>query len=226
MYRIPICENFSTTSRDKHSQRKEALRKKLPLVSLLSDDQNFAHVVAGQEELQRRKSLKEIFDVAVIEDPLKPKVRGGFQIEHFAGRNVIPAIGRIRTGIFGMKEGQEHTMRSENRVDTLDHGLDEGFVQVIWNVPTQDSVEVVLRIIQVFSKELFRIERFGTGVPDARFAWWGGGSVCLPGEITFVSGCAEDVLVINTSAKTGEKRNIGGGSWTEIEHGKRFISTQ
>src|SRR6476646_2026216 len=38
----------------------------------LPRDQDLAHIVAGQEKLERRKIAKKIFDVAVVEHALQP----------------------------------------------------------------------------------------------------------------------------------------------------------
>ena len=43
--------------------------------SKLTNDQNFADVIAGEEELERTVVVKQVLDMAVIEHTLQPELR-------------------------------------------------------------------------------------------------------------------------------------------------------
>lgn len=76
-------------------------------------------MVAREEEFQGLKVLKKIFDVPIIEDTLQAEARHLLQLKGIGTSNVITMIGSLGTGVFGMKETQQHSSRPHYAVDTL-----------------------------------------------------------------------------------------------------------
>ena len=71
--------------------------------------------------------------MAVIEDALQTKIRDRLQFQNVALRDVVPAIGEIRSSIFGMKKGEQNATRPQYPADPFDHGLYQRLVKVIRN---------------------------------------------------------------------------------------------
>src|SRR5579862_2190271 len=135
----------------------------------LADDQDFADVVAGQEELDGSKIAEEIFDVSVIEDTLQAELAGGtslFSVTagdmlHFqsvAAEDVIAVARRIRAGFLGVKESQQHAAGFEQRPQASDYRLHQALVQIVSQVPTQHNIELRAGIDQVFFEEAFAVK--------------------------------------------------------------------
>ena len=94
----------------------------------LPDNQYFADVVAGEEELDGSKVAEKRLDMAIVEDALQAKTvsHGGMQracwttsnfaagldVLHFQSvrpHDVIAVAWCVRTGLAGVKERQQHT---------------------------------------------------------------------------------------------------------------------
>src|SRR5215471_726293 len=105
--------------------------------------------------------------------------------------------------VFGMKKSQQNTAGLQDLVDALDHWLDQGFIQIIRNIPAKNGIELAFRIIQVFAKEFRRIQRFR--------------AIFLPDEKRLVLRGAEHVYVVNASAEAGEKSYVSGRGGSQIK---------
>ena len=81
-----------------------------------ANHQDFADVIPAEKELAGSKVLKQIFDVAVIEDPLQLKSLNGLQFERIFLDDMVARIERFHPCILGMKEGQQVALG-------LQHGL-------------------------------------------------------------------------------------------------------
>ena len=81
-----------------------------------ANHQDFADVIPAQKELAGSKVLKQIFYVAVIEDPLQLKALDGLKLESIFLDDMVARIERFRPCVLGMEEGQQVALG-------LQHGL-------------------------------------------------------------------------------------------------------
>jgi|KBSMisStandDraft_5_1062788.scaffolds.fasta_scaffold237694_1 hypothetical protein len=83
---------------------------------MLANHQDFANVIPAKKKLAGSKVLKQIFYMAVIEDPLQLKALDGLEFESIFLDDMVTGIKRFRSCVFGMKEGQQMALG-------LQHGL-------------------------------------------------------------------------------------------------------
>jgi hypothetical protein len=88
----------------------------------LTDDQDFANVVAGEEEFYGSEIAEKIFYVAIVKNPLQPELarRAAFfsvaasNVLHFqnvAAHDVVTVTGRVGARLLGVKKRQQHAAR-------------------------------------------------------------------------------------------------------------------
>jgi hypothetical protein len=88
----------------------------------LADDQDFANVVAGEEEFYGSEIAEKIFYVAIVKNPLQPELarRAAFfsvaasNVLHFqnvAAHDVVTVTGRVGARLLGVKKRQQHAAR-------------------------------------------------------------------------------------------------------------------
>src|SRR5437660_12094158 len=73
----------------------------------LTHNEDFAHVVASQEELERSVVVKEIFDVPIVEHTLQPELRTALKTQVIKPIDVIAVVRSVRTCVLGVEEGKE-----------------------------------------------------------------------------------------------------------------------
>src|SRR5215472_11160896 len=97
----------------------------------LAEDDDFTHVIAGEEELQRAVIAKQVLDVAILKDALQSKqghaslgrslFPHGLQAERFWPTNVIAIVRSVRPGVLGMKKRQHRAARLGGAMDAVHH---------------------------------------------------------------------------------------------------------
>ncbi len=171
---------------------------------MLSDNQYFPNVVASEEELQGRIVMKEVFDVAVIEDALQPKLRTMLKAERVEALNVVAIVRRIWSGVLRMEEGQKIAFRVEHGGNAFDHWLHQRLGEVIGNVPAQHCVELDVSKDEIFLEESIHVD-----------------SARLRAAAVFsILRKEKNVFVIDAMAEFCEMGDVGRRSWTEVQDRK------
>jgi|SRR6185312_7406073 len=178
------------------------------LLESLSHHEHFPDIVAGKEELQRSVVMKQILDVAIIEDALQAELRSMLQAQGVGALDVIAIIRRIGSGVFRMKEGEQIPFRIQHRGDALDHRLDQRLGEIVGNVPTEDGVE-----FHVAEDEIFFEEEVDVDSARLRVA-----------AVFGILGKEENVFVVNAMPEFSEMRDVRGRSWAEVQNGESFCA--
>src|SRR6478609_11191627 len=111
----------------------------------LADDQDFANVVAGEEEFYGSEIAEKIFYVAIVEHPLQPELAGRatfssvaasnvLHIQNVAAHDVVTVTRRVGACLLGVKKCQQHAAGLEQRPEPPDHGLHQAFVEVVGEI--------------------------------------------------------------------------------------------
>src|SRR5579863_3326623 len=121
---------------------------------MLAHDQNFADVVAAQEELDRTEISEQGLDVTVVEDALQAEtlfdggvkrarrslayISPGFDVLHFENviaHDMVAVAGRVRSSFASVEEGQQHASRLYGGPEARYHRLDQRLVHVVGQIP-------------------------------------------------------------------------------------------
>jgi len=162
----------------------------------LTNYEDLAHVVASQEELERSVVVKEVLDVPVVEDALKPKLRTTLKAQVVEAVDVIAVIRSVGSGVLGVEKGEQIALGIHDGSDALDHRFYERFGQIVGDVPAQDGIEFHISEKEVLAKKMIGV--------DGRI------SARVLGFVFGILGREQDVLVINAMSEFGEVRNVGG----------------
>src|SRR5215831_13675594 len=106
----------------------------------LANDEDFADVVAAEEEFPGTKVEKQILDVTVVEDSLETRSRLRLQLKCIRLNDMVAAVRGVQTGILGMKKCQQASFGSENGVHAVYQGPHYFFRKIIRYIPEQDGV--------------------------------------------------------------------------------------
>src|SRR6185312_14113456 len=102
--------------------------------------------------------MEEILDVAIIEDALQPKLRAVLKTQRISALNVVAIIRSVRTGVLGVKKGEQVSLRIQHRGDALDHRFHQRLSEIVGNVPAEDRVELHVAKNEIFFEEAIDVD--------------------------------------------------------------------
>ncbi len=131
----------------------------------------------ARKNLIEAKSWKRVLDVAIVEHALQLEtVRDGsvdrsggsatsfaaqhnlLHLEDVGADDVKAVTRRVRTGVAGVEERQQHAARFEHRPEPPNDRFYQTLIEIVGQVPAQDNVEASGRIDQVIGEKLAAIE--------------------------------------------------------------------
>ncbi len=146
--------------------------------------------------------MEEIFDMAIVEDPLETKLRTTLQAHRVETADVIAVVRRVRTCVFRMEERQQITFRIHHRGNPLNHRLHERLGKVIGNVPAKHGVKFDVIEDEIFAKKAINIH-----------------AACTILAVSLVFGILrgqENILVVNAVSELRKMSDVCRRSRTEI----------
>ena len=169
--------------------------------------------------------MEKIFDVAVVEDALQLETircrssavarsgrsATGFLAQHnschlqgVSADDVEAVTGRVRTGVAGMEEREQHAPRFQHRPQPPDHRLHQALVEVIRQIPAQYDVEVRRRVDQVFGEKFAGIEASI--------------SLLIFREKFRIGGGSEQVFAVDSVAAFGEVADVDRRGRSQVQN--------
>jgi hypothetical protein len=130
--------------------------------------------------------------------------------QHILAHDVETEAGRVRSGIFGMKEGEQHALRLQHRPQASHDGTHEAFVQIVGQVPAQNDIEMGGGILKIVGEEFAAVE------DDLAFL--------IFGDQRRIGRCDQEIFAIDLVSAFGEEADISRLGRTEIEHAQRSLA--
>src|SRR4051794_22132890 len=141
----------------------------------LADDQDFADVVAGEEEFDVGEIAEEVFDVAVVEYALQAEfacraslfsiaTSDVLHLEDVTACDVVAIAWGIRAGFLSVEKGKQHASGFQQRPEATDHRFYQALVKIVGQVPAEHDIKLRSGINQVFVEEAFTVKDRFTGL--------------------------------------------------------------
>ena len=178
----------------------------------LLEEQTFADLIAADEGLGAVETTEKVQDLAVLEDTVHGKE--GRRGNHFEVLLIENAIAVKRLGAATVEEGQDGSSGTQQVGEPVNDPGNHGGIEVIEQVPGQDGIEGVIRVLEGGAQETLGAGR--RGELDGLVAQCEGAEALLIGAEKIFTG-KEQVVGVNLEAALDEKSDGGLPDGTEVE---------